>query len=473
MREHNELYIDGAWRTPLEGSVLELTDPATGALTGRVALGGEADVDRAVAAAERAFVSFSRTTVQQRIELLERILVEFDRRAEDLAQAVTAELGAPLALARGAHVPTGRVQIATAIEVLKTYSFTELRGETEIRKEALGVAGLITPWNFPVLQPTGKTVSALAAGCTVVLKPAQLTPYSAIILAEVMDAAGVPAGVVNLVNGRGSVIGGTLSAHPGVGIASFTGSAAAAQQVTIAAAPTVKRVTSELGGKSPHILLPDADLDVAVGTAMTWLMAMTGQLCSAPSRTLVPRAHLGEFLSVLVPAVEALTPGDPRDNHTTMGPLISAEQWDTVQGYIQQGLDEGARLVTGGLGKPAGLEAGHFAKPTVFADVDNSMAIAREEIFGPVMSVIAYDTVEEAIAIANDTPFGLAAYVTGADLKAARAVAERIRAGYILINDAEFDWSAPWGGYKQSGNGREFGPDGMTEYLETKVVRGG
>jgi aldehyde dehydrogenase (NAD+) len=471
MREHNELYIDGAWRVPLQGSVLELTDPATGEVTGRVALGGEADVDAAVAAAERAFASYSQTTPPERIELLERILVEFDRRAEDLAQAVTAELGAPLALARGAHVPTGRVQIATAIEVLKTYAFTESRGETEIRKEALGVAGLITPWNFPVLQPTGKTISALAAGCTVVLKPAQLTPYSAVVLAEIMDAAGVPAGVFNLVNGRGAVIGGMLSAHEGVGIVSFTGSASAAEQVAVAAAPTVKRVTCELGGKSPHILLPDADLDIAVGTAMTWLMAMTGQLCSAPSRTLVPRGRLEEFLSVLVPAVEALKLGDPRAEDTTMGPLISAEQWETVQGYIRGGLDAGARLVTGGLGKPAGLEAGHFARPTVFADVDNSMTLAREEIFGPVMSVIAYDTVEEAIAIANDTPFGLAAYVTGADREAARLVAERIRAGYVLINDAEFDWSAPWGGYKQSGNGREFGPDGMAEYLETKVIR--
>ncbi|TKG70115.1 aldehyde dehydrogenase family protein [Prauserella endophytica] len=473
MREHNELYLDGAWRAPLDPTVMELAAPATGNLNARVVLGGEADVDAAVAAAERAFVSYSQTTPQERIALLERVLVEYDARSEDLAQAVTEELGAPLALARGAHVPSGRVQIATAIEVLKSYEFTEMRGETCIRKEALGVAGLITPWNFPVLQPVGKTMSALAAGCTVVLKPAQLTPYSAIILAEIMEAAGVPAGVFNLVNGRGSVIGASLSSHPGVGIVSFTGSLAAATQVAIAAAPTVKRVTSELGGKSPHILLPDADLDVAVDTAMTWLMAVTGQLCSAPSRTLVPRARLEEFLSVLVPVVENIVVGDPRAEDTTMGPLISAEQWNTVQGYIRQGLDEGARLVTGGLGKPAGLEAGHFAKPTVFADVENSMTIAREEIFGPVMSVIAYDTVDEAIEIANDTPFGLAAYVTGEDLQAARAVAEQIRVGYVMINDAEFDWSAPWGGYKQSGNGREFGLDGMTEYLETKVIRGG
>ncbi|MEV0845158.1 aldehyde dehydrogenase family protein [Streptomyces sp. NPDC049954] len=473
MREHKHLYIDGVWRAPVEASVLELTDPATGEVTGRVAQGGAADAELAIAAAERAFASFSLTTPEERVALLERVLAEFDRRAEDLAQAVTTELGAPLSLARGAHVPTGRVQIATAIEVLKEFEFSERRGAAVIRKEPLGVAALITPWNFPVLQATGKIVSALAAGCTVVLKPAGLTPYSAVILAEILEAAGVPAGVFNLVNGRGSVIGKVLSSHPAVGIVSFTGSLAAAEAVTVAAAPTMKRVNTELGGKSPHILLPDADLATAVQTVHAWMMAVTGQLCSAPSRTLVPRDRLEEFLSVLVPSLEALEVGDPRSPGTDMGPLISAEQWDIVQGYIQQGIDAGARLVTGGLGRPEGLEAGHFVKPTVFADVSNDMAIAREEIFGPVMSVIAYDTVEEAVEIANDTPFGLAAYVTGEDVGRANEIASRIRAGYLLINDAEFDWTAPWGGYKQSGNGREFGRDGVAEYLETKVVVGG
>lgn len=472
MREHNELYIDGAWRAPIQPSILELDDPATGEPSGRVTLGGEADVDAAVLAAERAFASYSETTPQERIALLERVLTEFDNRFEDLVEAVTEEVGAPLSLVRGAHLPTGRVQIATAIETLRTYEFTTARGETTIRKEALGVAGLITPWNFPVLQPVGKTVSAMAAGCTVVLKPAELTPYSAVILAEIMDAAGVPAGVFNLVTGHGPVVGSSLSAHPGVGTVSFTGSVETATRIAVTAAPTVKRVTSELGGKSPHILLPDADLTMAVETAKTWLLAPAGQLCSAPSRTLVPRERVGEFLSVLVPAIETLQVGDPRAEETFMGPLISAEQWDKVQGYIRRGLSEGARLVTGGPGKPAGLDAGHFVKPTVFSDVDNAMTIAQEEIFGPVMSVIAYDTVEEAIAIANDTPYGLAAYVTGGDLETANAVAERIRAGYVLINDTEFDWTAPWGGYKQSGNGREFGSAGLAEYLETKVIRG-
>jgi aldehyde dehydrogenase (NAD+) len=472
MREHKELYIDGTWRAPLEPSVLELTHPATGQVTSRVTMGGKADVDAAVAAAKRAFDSYSQTTPQERIQLLERILIEFDKRTEDLARAVTEEVGAPTTLAHGAHLPSARVQISTAIEILKTYEFTEMRGDTKIRKEALGVAGLITPWNFPVLQPTGKIVSALAAGSTVVLKPAQITPYPAIILAEILDAAGVPPGVFNLVLGRGSVVGPALSSHPDVGVISFTGSLEAATQVAIAAAPTVKRVVSELGGKSPHILLPDADFNVAVETTKTWLMSTTGQLCSSPTRTLVPRDRLEEFLSVLVPEIEALTVGDPEDTNTFMGPLISAEQYETVQDYIRQGLEAGARLVTGGLGKPDGLEAGHFVKPTVFADVDNAtMSIAREEIFGPVMSVITYDTVEEAIEIANDSPFGLASYVTSQDEEAANAVAEQIRAGLVLVNDTPFDWSAPWGGYKQSGNGREFGPDGMGEYLETKVVR--
>ncbi|WP_113701354.1 aldehyde dehydrogenase family protein [Nonomuraea lactucae] len=473
MREHDMLYIDGAWREPEQGDPLELTDPATREVTGRVALGGEADVERAVAAAVRAFDSYSQTSPDERVELLKSILGEFDRRAEDLAQAVTEEMGAPLALARGAHVPTGRGQLASAIEILRKYEFSELRGSTEIRQEPLGVAGLITPWNFPVLQVAGKTASALAAGCTVVLKPAELTPYSAVITAEIMDAAGVPAGVFNLVTGLGSVVGNALSSHPDVGVISFTGSLETAGRVTIAAAPTMKRVHTELGGKSPHILLPDADFGPAVRTVYDWMMAMTGQLCSAPTRTLVPRSRLEEFLSVLVPSLEALKVGDPRSPETEMGPLVSDQQWQKVQHYIQRGLDSGARLVTGGLGKPAGLEAGHFVKPTVFADVTNDMVIAREEIFGPVMSVIAYDTVDEAVAIANDTPFGLAGYVVGSDLHKARAVASRIRAGYIVINDAEFDWTAPWGGYKQSGNGREFGPEGLAAYLETKVLCGG
>ncbi|WP_103501692.1 MULTISPECIES: aldehyde dehydrogenase family protein [unclassified Streptomyces] len=473
MREHTSLYIDGAWSEPVDGTVLELTHPADGRPSGSVTLGGAADVDRAVTAAARAFRTYSRTTPQERIALLERILTEFDRRAEDLALAVTEEMGAPLTLASGAHVPGGRFQIATAIEVLKEFAFTGLHGDSVIRHEPLGVAGLITPWNFPVLQVAGKTASALAAGCTVVVKPAEIAPHSAAIIAEIMEAAEVPPGVFNLVHGSGAVAGDALSSHPGVGVVSFTGSLATARRVTTAAAGTMKRVHTELGGKSAHLLLPDADFATAVDSVHQWMMSMTGQLCSAPSRTLVPRARVDEFLAALVPSLEALNIGDPRLPETGMGPLASHAQWETVQRYIKLGLESGARLVTGGPGRPEGLEHGHFARPTVFADVDNGMTIAREEIFGPVMSVIAYDTVEEAVAIANDSDYGLAAYVVGADIDRAREVAERLDVGYVLINDAEFDWTAPWGGYKQSGNGREFGPAGVSGYLETKVVRGG
>ncbi|MCE7081376.1 aldehyde dehydrogenase family protein [Streptomyces sp. ST2-7A] len=476
MRDFDHLYIDGTWTTPLEGTVVERTDPADGRPTGRVVMGGAADVDRAVAAADRAFDTWSRTTPAERIALLENVLNEFDKRVEELAEAVTEDMGAPITLARQGHVPSGRGRIAGAIDALTGYAFEERRGPTLIRREPLGPAGLITPWNFPVLQMAGKTASALAAGCTVVLKPAELAPRSAEVFTEVMDAAGTPTGVFNLVPGHGAVAGAALASHPGIGVLSFTGSLATAVRVTTAAAPTMKRVLTELGGKSPHILLPDADFGIAVATVHRWMMAMTGQLCSAPSRTLVPRARLEEFLSVLVPSLEALTVGDPRDPATDMGPLVSEAQWNTVQEWIRRGTEAGARLVTGGLGKPGvpdGLEAGHHVRPTVLADVTNDMAVAREEIFGPVMSVIAYDTVEEAIAIANDTPYGLAAYVVGADRERVDEVASRVRAGAVLLNDAEFDWNAPWGGYKQSGNGREFGVEGMVGYLETKVIHGG
>ncbi|MBZ9638349.1 aldehyde dehydrogenase family protein [Streptomyces sp. PSKA30] len=472
MREHTELYIDGAWREPLDGTVIELTDPATGEVSGRVALGGEADVDLAVAAANRAFPAFSRTTRQERIELLERIADEYERRAEDMAQAVTAELGCPLPLSRARHVAAGLIQFRAAARVLKTFAFTEQRGTTHIRKEPIGVAALITPWNFPALQPADKTASALAAGCTVILKPAQLAPYSAVVLAEILEAAGVPTGVFNLVTGRGSVIGNALASHPDVALVSFTGSREAALQVNAAAAESAKRVATELGGTSPQVIMPDADLDVAADTMLTWLVANTGQICSAPGRTLVPRERLEEFLSVLLPRIESIRIGDPRAEDTGMGPLISAEQWQTVQRSIQSGLDEEAHLVTGGLGKPDGLEQGHFVKPTVFTGVTNDMTIAQEEILGPVMSVITYDTVDEAAEIANDTRYGLAGYVTGSDPADAADVGSRIEAGSVIINNADFDWTAPLGGSKESGNGREWGPEGMQEYLETKVVLG-
>ncbi|MGY4918473.1 aldehyde dehydrogenase family protein [Streptomyces sp. 900116325] len=344
-----------------------------------------------------------------------------------------------------------------------------------MRREPIGVCALITPWNYPALQPAGKVASALAAGCTVVLKPAQMSPYSALLLAEILDTVGVPAGVFNLVLGRGSVVGDVLNAHPDVDMVSFTGSGPVAVGVSAAAAPTARRVVTELGGKSPQIVLPDADLDTAIETAVLYGLGNSGQTCGAASRTLVPRERLEEFLNALTARIGQLKVGDPWAEDTFMGPVVSAGQWDIVQGYIRQGIDQGARLVTGGPGKPDlpdSLKDGHFVKPTVFADVTNDMTIAREEIFGPVMSVIAYDTVDEALRIANDSPFGLCGYVTSADPLQARAVAEQMRTGYVLINDADFDFNTSWGGYKQSGNGREWADFGIGEYLETKSIVG-
>ncbi|MEU6386005.1 aldehyde dehydrogenase family protein [Streptomyces bauhiniae] len=476
MREAEHLYINGEWTEPVDGTVQELTDPATGRTSGRMILGGAADVDRAVDAAREAFPAFSATSPAERIELLEAIGAEYARRAEDMAQAVTAELGSPISLSRTLHVPAAQGQFHHAAQALDRMDLMDRRGSTWVRREPIGVCALITPWNYPALQPAGKVASALAAGCTAVLKPAQTGPYSALLLAEILDAAGVPAGVFNLILGRGSVVGDVLNAHEDVDMISFTGSGPVSVGVSAAAAPTAKRVLTELGGKSPQIVLPDADLDVAVETALLYGLGNSGQTCGAASRTLVPRDRLAEFLDALTARIGRLKVGDPWAEGTFMGPVVSASQWDTVQGYIHKGIDQGARLVAGGPGKPDdlpdALKGGHFVKPTVFADVTNDMTIAREEIFGPVMSVIAYDTVEEAIRVANDSPFGLCGYVSGTDARQARAVAERMRTGYVLINDADFDFNTSWGGYKQSGNGREWADFGIGEYLETKSIVG-
>ncbi|NEC24277.1 aldehyde dehydrogenase family protein [Streptomyces parvus] len=475
MRKADQLYINGEWTTPVDGTVQELTDPATGRCGGRVVLGGAGDVGRAVRAAREAFPAFGATSPAERIELLEAIGAEYARRAEDMAQAVTAELGSPISLSRSLHVPAAQPQFHHAAEALGRMDLVDRRGTTWVRREPIGVCALITPWNYPALQPAGKVASALAAGCTVVLKPAQAAPYSALLLAEILDAAGVPAGVFNLVLGRGSVVGDVLNAHEDVDMVSFTGSGPVSVGVSAAAAPTAKRVLTELGGKSPQIVLPDADLDIAVSTAVLYGLGNSGQTCGAASRTLVPRDRLGAFLDALTARIDGLRVGDPQAEDTFMGPVVSHGQWVTVQGYIHQGIDAGARLVTGGPGKPAlpaPLEGGHFVRPTVFADVGNDMAIAREEIFGPVLSVIAYDSVEEALGMANDSPFGLCGYVTSSHPGRARAVAEQMRTGYVLINDADFDFNTPWGGYKQSGNGREWADFGIGEYLETKSIVG-
>ncbi|GGN46213.1 aldehyde dehydrogenase family protein [Streptomyces fuscichromogenes] len=463
-------YIDGAWAEPADSTTADIVNPATGETTGRLALGTEADVDSAVAAARRAFVSYSQLSVAERVELLQKIAAEYERRADDMAAAVTADIGTPLFLARlSADAAVGSIR--ELVEILPEYAFEERRGGYTVRKEPIGVCGLIPPWNYPALQMTEKVVPALAAGCTTVLKPAEIAPYSAQVFAEILDAAGVPQGAFNMVVGKGSVAGSALTKHPDVDMISFTGSTAVGIQIQKDAADTVKRVTQELGGKSAHIILPDADIQTAVATAVQGVMGNSGQTCVAPTRTLIPRSRRDELVGAITAAVEAVTVGDPQ-TQVFMGPVSSERQWQTVQRYIQAGIDEGATLATGGPGQPEDVKGGWFARPTVFADVTNDMTIAREEIFGPVMSLITYDTVDEAVDIANDSPYGLMAYVSGADQEQVRDVAARVRAGQVLLNGAQLDLTAPFGGYKQSGNGRIWGVAGLEENLEVKAVVG-
>ncbi|MFC8435133.1 aldehyde dehydrogenase family protein [Streptomyces sp. NPDC057253] len=464
------LYIDGAWTEPVEGRTADIVNPATGETTGQLALGNEADVDRAVEAAKRAFVSYSQLSVAERVELLEAIAAEYERRLDDMAAAVTADVGTPLFLARlSAEAAAGSVR--ELAEILGKYPFEERRGDYTVRKEPIGVCGLIPPWNYPALQMTEKVVPALAAGCTTVLKPAEIAPYSAQVFAEILHAAGVPQGAFNMVVGKGSVAGSALTKHPDVDMISFTGSTAVGIQVQKDAADTVKRVTQELGGKSAHIILPDADIETAVSMAVQGVISNSGQTCTAPTRTLIPSSRKDELVGAIAAAVQAVVVGDPL-TQVFMGPVASERQWHTVQRYIQAGIDEGATLVAGGPGQPEGVKSGWFARPTVFADVTNDMTIAREEIFGPVMSLITYDTVDEAVDIANDSPYGLTAYVTGSDPEQVRDVAARVRAGQVLLNRVQPDLTAPFGGYKQSGNGRIWGVAGLEENLEVKAVVG-
>lgn len=471
MREHLKFYIDGAWVEPRERRPHDVINPANEEVSGHIALGSAADVDAAVAAARRAFPAWSRTTREERLAVLERIVAEYTRRIPDIAAAVTEEMGAPKSLAEKAHAPIGLGHFATALEVLRTYSFEEPHGSTLIVKEPIGVCGFITPWNWPMNQTVCKIAPALATGCTIVLKPSESAPFSAQILAEVLDAAGVPQGVFNLVFGDGQTVGAAISAHPDIDMVSFTGSTRAGVQVAKAAADTVKRVTQELGGKSPNIVLDDDNLPKAVAGGVKQVMTNSGQSCNAPTRMLVPRVRMPEVIEIARAAAEKVTVGDPADDKN-LGPVVSEAQWKKIQGLIEQGVKEGATLVAGGPGRPDGLDRGFYVRPTVFADVDNDMTIAREEIFGPVLAILGYRDEEDAIAIANDTPYGLAAYVQGADLSHARQVASRLRAGQVIINGAPIDRTAPFGGYKQSGNGREWGEHAFAEFLEIKAVVG-
>ena len=471
MRDYTKFYIDGKWVAPSAPRSLDVINPANEEVAGRISLGAQADVDAAVAAAKKAFKTFSRTTREERLELLQSILAEYQKRFGDLASAVTEEMGAPASLAQRAQVPIGMGHFATAAEVLKTFIFDQDRGTTRIVKEPIGVCAFITPWNWPLNQIACKVAPALSVGCTMVLKPSEIAPFSAQIFAEILDAAGVPAGVFNLVNGDGPTVGAALSSHPDVDMGSFTGSTRAGIEVARAAAPTVKRVHQELGGKSPNIILDDDIFAKSVAGGVKHVMNNSGQSCNAPTRMLVPAKRMGEAIEVARATAEGIIVGDPAGN-ATIGPVVSEVQWNKIQTLIKKGIEEGATLVAGGPGKPEGLEKGYYVKPTVFANVTNDMTIAKEEIFGPVVSILGYDSLDQAIDIGNDTEYGLAAYVGGSDLAKAQEVASRLRAGQVSINGAGGDLMAPFGGYKMSGNGREWGDFGFHEFLETKAILG-
>ena len=470
MRECLKFYIDGQWVDPVERKTLAVVNPATEQVSGKVALGSAEDVDKAVKAARKAFAAWSQTSREQRLQVLSRIAEEYQKRAGDLAAAITEEMGAPAYLANGFQVGLGIGHLSKAIEVLKDFRFEEQRGETLIVKEPVGVCGLITPWNWPMNQIAVKAFPALATGCTVVLKPSEVAPFSAQVFAEILHAAGVPAGVFNLVQGDGPGAGAAMSSHPDIDMISFTGSTRAGVEIAKNAAPSVKRVAQELGGKGPNIILDDAAFAGNVAKGVASMMGNSGQSCSAPSRMLVPSARMEEAMRIAKDAAASVKVGDPKGD-VTIGPVVSKVQFDKIQALIQKGIDEGATLVAGGTGRPAGLERGYFVKPTVFAKVKNHMTIAREEIFGPVLAILGYDDLDQAVEIGNDTEYGLAGYVAGADVQQARAVARRLRSGWVVINDG-FDFNAPFGGYKKSGNGREWGESGFHEYVETKAILG-
>lgn len=473
MISHNlqRFYIGGAWVSPSGAGRLDVENPATEEVLGQVALGSVEDADRAVMSARGAFDDFSTTPVAARIALLERILAEYDARAEDFAQAMRLEMGAPITWAREAQVWAGQVHLQSTIAAAKAFEWEVVRGGTRILREGIGVCALITPWNWPMNQIVCKVAPALAAGCTVVLKPSEIAPLSGVLWAEVCHAAGVPAGVFNLVNGTGPEVGARLSSHPEVDMVSFTGSTRAGVQVALAAAPTVKRVAQELGGKSANIILPSADIADAVAQGVAAVMANTGQSCDAPTRMFIPRGSEAVAYAAARKAVAEVVIGDTADPTVTMGPLVSRAQFDKVQGLIVQGLAEGATLVCGGLGRPEGINRGHYARPTVFGDVMPGMVVEREEIFGPVLVILSYADADHAVSMANDTVYGLAAYVQG-DLAQARAVARRLRAGQVNLNGPDWDTFAPFGGYKQSGNGREYADWGIHDFCEVKALVG-
>ncbi len=472
MQNRTRFYVDGEWVESSTGNTLGVINPATEKVIGSVALGREQDVDKAVAAAKAAFDSYSQTSQEERVELLEKIIDCYKARMDDIAATISEEMGAPISLAHSAQAPMGLDHLVTTLDVLREFKFEEDFGSSRVIREPVGVCGFITPWNWPINQITCKVASALAAGCTMILKPSEIAPFNAILFAEILDAAGVPAGVFNLVNGDGPTVGTALSSHPDIDMVSFTGSTRAGIEVARNAAPTVKRVAQELGGQSANILLDDADFREAIARDVSWLCTNSGQSCIAPSRMLVPESRMGEAAAIAKEAAERVKVGDPNAPDTAMGPVVSELQFNRVQDLIQAGIDGGAKLVTGGTGRPDGLDVGYYVKPTVFSHVDNNMQIAQQEIFGPVLSLIGYADEEDAVRIANDTMYGLSSYISSGDLEHARAVARRVRAGNVYLNGAPPDSKTPFGGYKRSGNGREWGRYGLEEFLEAKAVTG-
>ena len=471
MAHRTQFYIDGEWVDPVNGERLDVVNPATEQVIGEVALGGVEDVDRAVAAAVAAFETYSQTTREERVDLLSKVVDVYKNRIPDVARVISEEMGAPMGLAMAAQAPAGLGHFLSTLSVLKRFEFEEDIGSSRVIREPAGVCGLITPWNWPINQIACKVAPALAAGCTMILKPSEVAPFNAILFAEILDEAGVPAGVFNLVNGDGPTVGAAISSHPDVDMVSFTGSTRAGIEVARNAAPTVKRVAQELGGKSANIILDDTDFSAAISRDVFGVCTNSGQSCNAPTRMLVPNARMDEAAAIAKAAAAQVKVGDPNDAETTIGPVVSAVQFEKIQALIEQGIEEGARLECGGVGRPDGLNAGYYVKPTVFSHVTNDMTIAREEIFGPVLSLIGYDDDDDAVRIANDTSYGLSGYVSGQSDRA-RNVARRIRTGNVHLNGAPVDNKAPFGGYKQSGNGREWGRYGFEEFLETKAIMG-
>jgi aldehyde dehydrogenase (NAD+) len=469
MKDKLDFYINGQWVQSESSEKIEVENPATEEVIGHVAAGTKGDIDKAVQAAAEAFKTFAFTSKEERINLLKKIITEYENRSEDFINTISEEMGAPIWLSKAAQVTTGLRNFQETLEALENYEFEKQEGTFMVIKEPIGVIGMITPWNWPMNQITTKVSAAIATGCTMILKPSEISPYCAMLLAEVFDAAGVPAGVFNVVNGYGPTVGAALSEHPQVDMMSFTGSTKAGIAVAQASAVTVKRVQQELGGKSANIILDDVeDIEKAVKGGAGHCFLNSGQSCNAPTRMLVSSKNYDKAVEVAVATANATSVGDP-NGEFRMGPIANKAQYEKVLRMIKVGIDEGATLVAGGVEKPEGCERGYFVKPTVFANVTNDMTIAREEIFGPVLSIIKYETEEEAIAIANDTEYGLAGYVQG-ELSHAQNVAKKIRAGQITINGGARGNAAPFGGYKTSGNGREHGVHGIDECLETKAV---